>query len=244
MSNELTTTTAGTLALLEEQLSAGAISTEIGTEDQFDELSKGAFLGRLTLYSKQDAVIDGKIPAGHYGVPQGEKTIIDLGPKTDVLVLARRPKAMDFSQEPPVVSYDPNSKTFQDIEARFAAKGSTPSQAMVGTSFLVIERSTGQFLELYLGGKSTAPIAKSLAPYLPTSPARAKAGEEVHGPQVATLTVEVASNTKGRWHVPAVSPCSVPFNRLPSISAITREIKNFLTVESDEVVKQEEGRAR
>ena len=83
-------------------------STQIGTDDQFAELAKGGdYLARMQLYTKSKANLKGLIPTGHYGIPESDEEIIDLGDSVDLLPLARRPKAIDMSDmEALVVSYD------------------------------------------------------------------------------------------------------------------------------------------
>src|SRR5262249_20123722 len=87
------------------------------TDDDFDELTKtNEQMGRLQLYSKGIAVDWRLIGAGNYGIREADESITPLGEAVDVLPIARRPQAMDFSQlEAIVVSNDPKSETFTDI---------------------------------------------------------------------------------------------------------------------------------
>ena len=97
-------------------------STQIGTDDQFAELAKGGdFLARLQLYTKSKVNQKGLIPSGHYGIPESDEEIIDLGPSVDLLPLARRPKAIDMTDmEALVISYDMESPEFKRIETKSA----------------------------------------------------------------------------------------------------------------------------
>ena len=55
-------------------------STQLGSDEQFSELSRSAsFLGRLQLFTKGDAINEGLIPPGTYGIPESEKKIVKLG---------------------------------------------------------------------------------------------------------------------------------------------------------------------
>ena len=55
-------------------------STQIGTDDQFADLAKGGdYIGRMQLYTKTKANLKGLIPQGHYGIPESDEEIIDLG---------------------------------------------------------------------------------------------------------------------------------------------------------------------
>ena len=223
-------------------------STQIGGDDLYNELAKGGdYLGRLQLYTKGKAVNKGLIPPGHYGIPESDEEIIDLGTSVDVIPLARRPKAIDMTDsEALVISYDMASAEFK----RIAAKSNEPeSHCQYGPSFLVYERSTGRFLEFFCGNKSNRIEAKKLFPFLPLTQAdidaKAAAGNDVselspHGPLPVTLKVNLAENKRGSWHVPVVVKCSTPFTKMPSMDAIVREMQKFLTVKDNGVERVEE----
>ena len=209
-------------------------STQIGNDEAYVELSKGAdFLGRLQLFTKGAAIDEGKIPPGHYGIPEGEK-IIDLGTSIDILPLARRPKALDMSDKEAIVTtYDQNSDEFKAIAEKSFEQN---SGCQYGTSFLVLERQSGRFLELFFGSKSTRPEAKNIFPYLPLTEAdiRARGLKDVeqHGPLPVTLKVRLIK-AKFSWHVPVVQKCSTPFEKVPSMAAIVKEITKFITIKND-----------
>jgi hypothetical protein len=227
-------------------------STQLGTDDQFDALSKGtAFLGRLQLYTKGKDIDLGHIPPGHFGIPETDTKIINLGKEIDVLPFARRPKALDLGTPGSIVqSYDPESETFQSIKLK--SEGSE-SKCMWGTSFLVLERATGRLLEFFMGSKSTRPIAGDLAVFCPLNQAqidaKAKAGQDVsklepHGPLPVTLKVRLAKNKAGNtWHVPEVHPCSMAFSNVPA-KAVMEELEKFLNPKNQggEEVKEPEGK--
>lgn len=225
-------------------------STQIGTDDQFAELAKGGdYLGRLKLYTKSKDAIKGLIQDGHYGIPESEKEITDLGDSVDILPLARRPKAIDMTDmEALVISYAPESEEFKRIQAQSLQ---TDSHCQYGPSFLVYERSTGRFLEFFCGNKSSRRESGKVFPFLPLTQAdidaKAEAGNPVgdlkpHGPIPVTLKVEVAENRKGIWHVPVVTKCSTPFTRLSSDDVIRREIVKFLAVKDNGVEKVQDAR--
>ncbi len=132
-------------------------STQLGSDEEFDKMSRSSsFLGRLQLFTKENAINEGLIPPGTYGIPESDKKIIKLGPEIKILPLARRPKALDLSDKEAIIAnYDPTSDEFKDIAARGDEQD---SGCMCGTSFLVFEASTGRFLEFFCGTKSTRPI--------------------------------------------------------------------------------------
>ena len=225
-------------------------STQIGTDDQFAELAKGGdYIGRMQLFTKSKANMKGLIPSGHYGIPESDEEIIDLGPTVDLLPLARRPKAIDMTDmEALVISYDMESEEFKRIAAKSAE---SDSHCQYGPSFLVYERSTKRFLEFFCGNKSSRIEAKKLFPFLPLSQAdinaKAENGNGVgdlkpHGPIPVTLKTKVAENRKGTWHVPVVVMCASPFTSLPSDDVIRREIVKFLTIKDNGVEKVQDSR--
>ena len=225
-------------------------STQIGTDDQFAELAKGGdYIGRMQLFTKSKANMKGLIPSGHYGIPESDEEIIDLGPSVDLLPLARRPKAIDMTDmEALVISYDMESEEFKRIAAKSAE---SDSHCQYGPSFLVYERSTKRFLEFFCGNKSSRIEAKKLFPFLPLSQAdinaKAENGNGVgdlkpHGPIPVTLKTKVAENRKGTWHVPVVVMCASPFTSLPSDDVIRREIVKFLTIKDNGVEKVQDSR--
>jgi hypothetical protein len=227
-------------------------STQLGSDDAYTELSKGGdFLKYVKLYTKGKDIDKGKIRPGRWGIPEADEEITDLGDSIDILPLARRPKALDTSDRSAIiVSYDEQSDVFKQIAAKSMEK---ESNCQHGVSFLAIERSTGQFVEIWFGNKSSRPEAKKVFPYLPMTQAdinrKAAAGVDVselvaHGPSPVTLKVRLAENKKGSWHVPSVVKCSTPFTKLPSNEVIVREITKFLTVKSGGVEKVEEPEGR
>ena len=205
--------------------------------EPFEDTSESTgFLGLLQLFTKGDAINEGLIPLGTYGIPESDKKIVKLGPEIDILPLAKRLKALDLSDKEAIINnYNPNSEQFQNIKER---SGEQDSGCMWGTSFLVFERSTGRFLEFFCGTVSTRPIAGDIAVFLPLIQAdidrKKAAGADVsqmkpHGPQPCTLKVRLTKNKRGHsWHVPDVQSCSVPFSNPPPVTVIADEITKFL----------------
>jgi len=230
-------------------------STQLGSDDVFAELAQGGdYLGRMQLYTKGKAVNKAQILPGHYGIPESNDNILDLGMTVHLLPLARRPKAIDMTDtEALVISYDVASDEFQRIRT---AADQPESHCQYGPSFLVYEPGTNRFLEFFCGNKSNRIEAKKIYPFLPLTQAdidaKAAAGNDVsglvpHGPIPLTLTVQVAENKRGSWHVPVVNAAAFPLKRIPPTDAIVREIVKFLSVKDNGVEKVNEaaqGRAR
>jgi len=196
------------------------------------EISKAnEFLGRIQLYTKGRAIDTGTIAPGHYGVPQsGSDGILDLGGEIDVLVFAARAKAMNVSDlENIVVSYNPEDEAFQDIKSG-ADAGDNGN--LYGHSFLLYERSTSEFYELFCCNKSARIFSPTLLPFLSLNAAEAEAaGEEPHGPIPATLGVRYAKNKKGSWHASTVKECKAPFTQEPPFARVVEEVTKFLNPE-------------
>jgi hypothetical protein len=216
-------------------------STQVGTDAVYDELAKGGdFLGRLQLYTKGKAIDKGLIKPGHYGIPVSEDEIIDLGESIDLLVIGRRPKAIDMTdKEAIIVVHDHNSPEFQRIAQQSAEK---ESHCMYGPSFLVFERSTGKFYEYFCGSKSTRTEAKKVYPFMPVSQAdidaRGLKDVEPHGPLPMTLKSRYVEKGSFSWHVPVVQKCSVPFKNEPDVELMVKELNKFLTFKDGEQVEK------
>ena len=229
-------------------------STQLGSDEQFTDLAKSAdYLLRLQLFTKGKAVNRNLVRPGNYGIPLSDEEVTDLGDQIDVIPLARRPKAIDMTDsEAIIVSYDPASAEFQRIQAQAAEK---ESHCMFGPSFLVYERSQNLFLEFFCGNKSGRQESKKLFSYLPLSQADIDAktakGEDTsdlqpHGPLPLTLKSRLVEKGTYSWHVPVVVKCATPFEKLPPMERIVKEINAFLTIKDNGVERAQEqtGRAR
>lgn len=226
-------------------------SVQIGSDEDFAEIAKSSdFIGRLQLYTKGKAVNRGLVRPGHYGIPEG-KDVVDLGDSINLIVLARRPKALDMSDSDAIIAvYDAKSDEFKRIQATAAQKD---SHCMYGPSFLVYEESTGRFLEFFCGTKSTRAEAKRIFPFLPLTQgaidALAERGEDVsnleaRGPLPLVLKSKLVEKGSYSWHVP-VAQKGDPLSKTPPADAVVREIQKFLTIKTDGVEKvQEDGSQR
>lgn len=216
-------------------------STQIGTDQDFAAIAKSSdFLPRLQLYTKGKAVNRKLVGPGNYGVPISEDEVMDLGDVIDILPLAKRPKAIDMSDTENIISvYDVHDPEFDRISQMAEQK---ESHCMFGPSFLVFERSTGQFLEFFCGTKSARAEARKIYPYCPLTQgdidAAARAGNDVsglvpHGPIPVTLKSKLVERGSYSWHVPVALKCSTPFTKLPPTEVICKEIAKFLAVKKE-----------
>jgi hypothetical protein len=216
-------------------------STQIGSDLDFDSIAKSSdFLPRLQLYTKGKAINRKLVQPGNYGIPVSDDEVTDLGDTIDVLPLARRPKAIDLKDTQNVVAvYDLNDAEFERIKVQSAAK---ESGCMYGPSFLVYERSTGQFLEFFCGTKSARTEAKRIYPCLPLTQAMIDAleatgvdtsGMEPRGSHPVTLKSKLVEKGQWSWHVPVAIKCSTPFTKLPPAAVIVEQINKFLDVKRE-----------
>jgi len=191
-------------------------------------------LGKVLLYSKGIAVKEGRVRAGHYGIPEDER-LFDLGNAIDIVPLARRLKAVDTTNVDAVITvYDCDSPEFKRI---FAQSWERDGNCMCGTSFLIFERSSHRFLEFFCGTKSTRAEAGEFTPFLPLTSAdidcQAKYyGRDVsrlvpHGPSPLTLRSRRIKKGSYSGYAPVVTECSVPFTDLPSPNEMVKEIQRF-----------------
>lgn len=218
-------------------------SVELATDEELQELTKGIdFLQRVQLVTKGKYVDTGKIGPGRYGVPQpGGEEILDLGSEMDVLPLAVRAKALDMRDRDAIIAvYDMNLPEFERIKTMSAERDSS---CMWGPSFLVVERSTGNLYEFFMGNKSARQESGKLRPFLPLSREKAETiGEEPHGPIPCTLKCRYIQRTAYGWHVPVVTKCSEPFTNLPPLDRIRTEVEKFAAAKDNgiERVNEEE----
>lgn len=209
-------------------LGPGTLTT---TDKQFDDSAKGAsFLKQIKLYSSGKAVNRKLVGGGHWGVYISEDKIQDLGDSIDVIVLARRLKAMQFGageNDRPISNYDRESDTFKEIESKSEDKD---SGCVWGISFLVVERQTGEMFEVYFSTKSSRPEARNVYPFVFKEGLPLKA---------CTLNSKYVEKGDYSWFAPQVLPCTTPFANMPSPEAMKKEYDKFLSPKSEEVTKSE-----
>lgn len=207
--------------------------SNVSPTDLANRYKSSSFIKRLQLVTKGKLVDQGLVKPGHWVVPVSEEEVTDLGESVEVLILAVRDKALDTNDKPPVASFDPNSDLFKDICHR---AGTKDSGCMYGPSFLVYERTTGQFLEVFFGNASGRQEAGNVFQYLPVSKEQAAAfgkGFKEQGPQAATLKSKYIKKPRYAWHAPVVGKCSTPFKDLPESSVFVAEITKFLNPKED-----------
>lgn len=209
------------------------------------------YLRRIELKSKGRAIDTAQCKPGSFVIVKSSDDLEDLGNSIDVLVVARRPKAIDMSDKDNlVICYDFSSEVFKDIQQRSTQKNSS---CQAGVSFLVIERSTGGLYEFFCGSKSAAREVDNISSYMVLTEEQIKArglkGVKPHGPLPMTLKSKMAENKKEgwTWFVPVPTPCANPFTKdqVPDPETIRLEVEKFLNPdEPKNVEKTENQRAR
>lgn len=204
--------------------------------------TESKFLPRLQLITKGKYVNKQLIAPGHYGVPNGDDDITDLGEGIDVLVLACREKALDTTQEPPLSVFDPNDEVFKEIVERSFTQD---SGCMWGPSFLLFERNTGSFYEFFCGNVSARNEASLMGQHLPVTEEQAAAnGVEPSEAKQFTLRAKYIERGRHSWHAPVVCKCSTPITNLPSIDVQLEQINKFLNPKTNgpEIGDEDEAR--
>lgn len=226
------------------------LPAQMGDDVDFQQLSQSTeFLRRIQLVSKGKYVDSRKVQPGNYAVIIDSDNANDIGDSIDVLVLARRPKAIDMSDvEQVVVSYDSKSELFLNIAERSAEQD---SGCQYGVSFLIAERSTGQLYEFFCGTSSMRREIPAISAYMAASKDQIKArglkDVKPHGPLPLTLKSKNVRRKTYSWFVPVPQDCSTPFTaqQLPSAEIIRKEMEKFVCPPEDETkVVQDDKKGR
>jgi hypothetical protein len=164
-------------------------------------------------------VREGLTEAGDFAFCGGQDNVKSVGKSVDIVPLARRPKAIDFTDmQNVIVTTDMQSDVFQDIIRRSNERA---GMCQYGVSFLIAVRGSNELHELFLGTRSTRRIAGELASYLH--------GED-NRPVAVTLSSRMVESQRFTFYVPELRRCFTPFKsrELPSVDVIQSEIKSFL----------------
>lgn len=218
--------------------SGGALSTQTGADlKALDAMtSSSAFLQRMQLYSKGKSGASGTIiDGGHFGIPRSSDDIVDLGTSVDMLVIARKAKAIDMSDtDNIIVSNSPADAEFKRIVD--LADNTRDSGCAYGPTYLVYERSTSSFYELFMGNKSGRYASGKINEFLPSL---------VDGtPTFPTMTLNSEYITKGKWTWFAPKPTAgLTAIDLPNAEALKSEIEKFMKAEGEEGVETVEAPA-
>lgn len=180
MKNELTTTEAkgATLVPFVEK-------TDLA---EFKEVSSpSSFLPYVQLLgSNSEKVKDGSFPIGHFALCENQQ-LVDLGDEFITILLAWRPKAMRFGEEP-ISVHDPNDPEFQRIKAE--ALGPNSEGTGFGPEFLLWVPDYERYATYFLGNKTGRREAGNVQTFMG---------------QACKLKSHLIKTKKYSWHGPQVA---------------------------------------
>ncbi|MCP4896264.1 MAG: hypothetical protein GY906_04750 [bacterium] len=214
MSNELS-------AFNSVPVSAAALSTE-------QAAPRRKFPARLQLVSKGRLVDSGKVRPGGFAVINGDE-ILDIGNNVDVIPLAVLDKALDVGQGSGEVrvAFGANNELFKEIKA---ASATVNSGCMYGPVFLVFERYTASFVELFFNNKSGRMEADKLKAHCPVNSTDAEAlGIEARPARAANIASKYIEKERFSWFAPEITTAEgVTFDRTPTAEELLETVNTFL----------------
>jgi hypothetical protein len=231
------------------------MSNAIATQDQtanvpavagsfYDEILKPSkkYLKSMKLYTKGKAIDQGLIPPGRYGFYISKEEIGDLGNNIDVLVLERRPCAIDWSNKAKII------RLFDDTDPEFVriwnASKNKDSNCQCGTSLLIFERATADYYDWFCYSESTKRAARELFAFMPldeagaalaNEKAKAKGSNEIvsaHPAIPVNLKIKLSTGQYS-YHYPLISRAGAPFTNLPTDDLVAAEIAKFKNPKAD-----------
>ena len=176
-----------------------------------DATSGSGFLPYFQLFtSKADAVAEGKIGVGEYGLVS-DGVVNPMGKEVDVVVYTVRNRAFykDDAGEITVL-YDKDDPEYQRIKVMAAAK---VKGAMCGPEFLLWIPSQATFTTFFCGSPTLKRECKKFGPYL--------------GGKACTMRQHLIDRGGYKWHGPLIGPCSTPPTALPDDEAVATQIDCF-----------------
>jgi len=195
----------------------------------FDEIvGSGGFLPRVQFMSaKADICSSGAFPINHFALVRGT-TNIDLGEQLDVFVLSYRFKAFDISGDDMIISYDPASETFKDINKRSFAQN---SGCMFGPEFLMYVPSQKTFVTFFMGSKSARIESQSIMALLKRDDATN---------WLTLLPKKIPSKKYAPWWIGTGRACQTEYP-IPSPEECERVVDAFDNPPAQQVEKVVEG---
>ena len=198
MSNELTLSTL-------EQLPVEA--GKFATLEALTTLTSAGFLPRIQVMGgNNDVVKEGKFPIGHFALITG-KSLDDLTPEFNAVVLSWRPKAMQF--QPDVIAfYNPKQDDFKKVQERADVP---QSGCGYGPEYLLYLPDYDKFATFFCSNIT----ARNEAPNIHTFMRKA-----------CTFCVQIIKSKKFTWHGPRVKKCEQEV-KLPEQSVMVEIINKF-----------------
>lgn len=186
----------------------------------------GDYFPELRQVSSGDLVNKFSQKAGDFCFKKGEQ-VTALGRDIDVVVLAMRPKAIDYNEMR--TSYDPESPIFRAIQTK---AGSSDSGCAVGTEFLVYVPAVKGFACYHAGNKSARKASITLASNI---------GSVMHGNSY------LAEKGKYSWWAPKWTESDAEIE-VPDIEEARSKLQKFQrevedSANAEQMVKQAENKS-
>jgi len=175
-----------------------------------DEVKSSGFMPRVQFVTANtDKGKSGEFPLNHFAIVQGDD-YTDLGDQIDVLILTWRLKAIDFSGDQVINSYDKDDDTYKQIKERSTVRD---SRCMYGPEFLIWLPKYTTFATFFCGSKSAHFEAKLF---------------KVRIGLGATFFPRKIKSAKHTWYIASVKPCNSPFDRpdLEKAKAVADKFNN------------------
>lgn len=189
-------------ALIDVQADAGLLA---------ETASGSGFLPYLQLFTtKSDAVAEGKIGGGEYGIVR-DGNITSVGKEFNLIFLTVRARAFQKDDGGEIiVVYDKNDPEYERIAGLQAAG---VQGCMTGPEFLVWLPGEETFATFFCGSKTLRREARKFGTFL--------------GGKAATLRSKLIDNGKYKWHGPVVTNCSVELSPLPDPADVAEQLEKF-----------------
>jgi hypothetical protein len=176
-----------------------------------DTSSGGGFLPYLQLFTtKSDAVAEGKINGGEYGLVR-DGNIVSLGKNVDVVVLTVRARAFQKEDGGEIaVVYDREDPEYIRIQT---LQADNVQGCMAGPEFLIWVPSEGTFATFFCGSKTLKREARKFSPFI--------------GGKACNLRSKLIDNGKYKWHGPVIGNCSTNPSSLPDPADVEEKVLRF-----------------
>lgn len=183
------------------------------TEEDFNAVKgSSGFLPYLALFiASSEPVKDGKVSMNSYALARGSDEFDELGKEIDVLIINRRPKALDLSDKDNIrSSFDPSSELFAEIKGK--AQNVQNSRCMFGMEFLVWIPSRKEFATFFMGSSTARNESRRV--------------NELLGRKCTLKSRKIESN-QYTWFGPLATPCSAIFD-MPELEQTIKVQEEFL----------------
>jgi hypothetical protein len=190
----------------------GALIDVAADQGLLAETASGSgFLPYVQLFTtKSDAVAEGKIGGGEYGLVR-DGNITSLGKDFNIIFLTVRARAFQKEDSGEItVVYDKKDPEYERIASLQAA---SVQGCMTGPEFLVWIPGEETFATFFCGSKTLKREARKFGTFL--------------GGKAANLRSKLIDNGKYKWHGPVVNSCSVALSPLPDPADVAEQLEKF-----------------